>query len=58
VAKLGTGVITPQLSRMQLLVPQDHACFAEAERKLEVGDALVQVVQIYKAASHRVVICD
>jgi hypothetical protein len=43
---------------MQLLVPQDHACFAEAERKLEVGDALVQVVQTYKAASHRVVICD
>ena len=43
-AKQGTGVILPQLSRMQLLVPEDHLYFVEARHSLDVGDALVQVV--------------
>lgn len=45
-AKQGTGVILPQLSRMQLLVPEDHSCFLEAQHRLDVGDALVQVVHV------------
>ncbi len=47
-AKQGTGVILPQLSRMQLLVPEDHTCFVEAQHRLDNGDALVQVVHVQK----------
>jgi hypothetical protein len=46
VAKQGTRVIQPQLKHMQLLVPSDHFFFVEAQHKLDMGPAFVQVMPV------------
>ena len=43
-AKQGISVVVPQLERMHLLVPEDHSCFTEAQRRRDMGEALVQVL--------------
>lgn len=45
-AKQGTSVVLPQLTRMQLLVPDDHSCFVEAQHRRDMGQALVQVIRV------------
>jgi hypothetical protein len=43
-AKQGSTVVLPHLTRIQLLVPEDHSCFVEAQHRRDVGEALVQVL--------------
>jgi hypothetical protein len=42
--KQGSSVVVPKLTRTQLLVPEDHSCFVEAQHRRDMGDALVQVI--------------
>jgi hypothetical protein len=45
-AKQGTSVISPQLTHMHLLVPDNHSCFEEARHRRNMGQALVQVILV------------
>lgn len=44
--KQGSSVVLPQLTRMHLLVPDNHPCFVEAQHRRDMGPALVQVTLV------------
>jgi hypothetical protein len=44
--KQGSSVVLPQLTRMHLLVPDNHPCFVEAQHRRDMGQALVQVTHV------------
>ena len=50
-AKQGSSVVLPKLTGTQLLVPEDHSCFVDAQQRRDMGEALVQVALLLENGS-------